>query len=211
MAEKRKICVVIGSVPVGENPFEGRDRNKYFVICADGGYDNAVKFGIVPDLLIGDFDSVRSSLPDGVQTIRLKVEKDETDTMAAVEEGMKCGCREFELYGIIGGERFDHSFASLCTLQYISTQGCKAVIISDKLRIFLLNGGKLMLKSIKGSTVSVFPFGCASCEVSYSGLKYPLEHARLYSENALGVSNCACSDNAEVIVHSGNALIMVQK
>ncbi len=54
-------------------------------ICADGGYDNAVKFGVIPDLLIGDFDSVQNSLPEDVETIRLKVEKDDTDTLAAVQ------------------------------------------------------------------------------------------------------------------------------
>ncbi|MFR1804855.1 MAG: thiamine diphosphokinase, partial [Faecalispora jeddahensis] len=31
-----------------------------FVICADGGLDVAAQYGIVPDLLVGDFDSIQT-------------------------------------------------------------------------------------------------------------------------------------------------------
>lgn len=181
------------------------------MICADGGYDNAVKFGIVPDLLIGDFDSVQNSLPDEVETIRLKIEKDDTDTLAAVKEGIQRGYREFELVGVLGGSRIDHSYANLCVLQYLGSQGCKAVIKDGQRKVFLLNGGRLTLSGMKGSTVSVFPFGCASCEVSYTGLQYPLEQAILYSNIPLGVSNCVIEESAQIIVHNGDALIIVQR
>jgi thiamine pyrophosphokinase len=211
MAEERKICVIISSAPIEENPFDKADMSARFVICADGGYDSAVRFGVTPDLLIGDFDSVENALPDNVETIRLKVEKDDTDTLAAVREGIRRGFREFELFGALGGERFDHSFANLCVLQYLATQGCKAMIADGLNRAFLLMGGRLTLSGIEGATLSVFPFGCASCEVTYSGLQYPLKHAVLHSEFPLGVSNRIMKDTAQVTVHSGNALILVQR
>lgn len=211
MAEKRKICIIIGSVPITENPFENADMQSCFVICADGGYDNAVKFGVIPNLLIGDFDSVQNNLPEDVETIRLKVEKDDTDTLAAVREGMRRGYREFELFGVLGGERFDHSFANLCVLQYLASQGCKAVIFDGLNRAFLLQGGRLTLSGMKGATLSVFPFGCASCEVTYSGLQYPLKHATLHCEIPLGVSNRIDKETAQVTIHSGSALILLQR
>mgnify|MGYP000996413704 CR=1 FL=1 len=211
MEKKKEICVVIGSVPVGKAVFEGIPWDRCFVVCADGGYDNAVRDGIRPDLLIGDFDSVQNSLPEGVKTIRLKVEKDDTDTFAAVKEGIRRGYRDFVLAGVFGGERSDHSYASLCVLQYLCRQGCRAVMEGDRCRIFMLGGGKLILRKMKGKTVSVFPFGCVSCEVSYSGLKYPLTHSLLLSDTPRGVSNRAVGDAASVTVHSGNALIMVER
>lgn len=210
MAKERKICVIIGSVPIDQDIFQDVDMQERFVICADGGYDNAVKCGIQPDLLIGDFDSVQNKLPDEVETIRLKIEKDDTDTLAAVKEGIQRGYHQFELVGVLGGERFDHSYANLCVLQYLCSQGCKAVIKDGSCRIFLLNGGRLTLSKMKGSTVSVFPFGCASCEVSYTGLQYPLEQAILYSNFPLGVSNSITDDTAQIVVHSGDALVIVQ-
>ena len=211
MGKKREICVVIGSVPVKNDALKKLDRARCFIICADGGYDNAVRYGIQPDLLIGDFDSVKSELPGDVETVRLKVEKDDTDTFAAVKEGLRRGYRSFVLAGVFGGERSDHSYASLSVLQYLCGQGCKAVMEGDRCRVFLLRGGKLTLRGMKGKTVSIFPFGCVSCEVSYTGLQYPLSRTLLFSDTPLGVSNRAVDDSASVTVHSGDALIMVER
>jgi len=209
MAEK--ICVIIGSAPVAAGELREMDRKNRFVVCADGGYDAAMQSGVIPDLLIGDFDSIRSELPKDVETIRLKVEKDDTDTFAAVKEGMRRGYRRFELYGVLGGERMDHSFASLCVLQYLASQGCKAVILDGSRRVFLMDGGRLTLSGMKGRTVSVFPFGCSTCEVTYSGLKYPLEEAVLESSIPLGASNRILEETAQITVSSGDALVFVEK
>jgi thiamine pyrophosphokinase len=211
MAEERKICAVVGAAPIAENPFSDLDRNQRFIICADGGYDTLVKFGVVPDLLVGDFDSMQSEIPRSIRTIRLKREKDDTDFFVAVKEGIRLGFRDFELYGALGGERFDHSYANLCVLQYLCTQGCRAFISDGCRRVFLLCGGRITISGMRGAVLSVFPFGCAACEVSYIGMKYPLENATLSSEIPLGVSNEITEDTAQITVHSGNALIIVQK
>lgn len=211
MEEIKNICTIIGSVPLEENPFEGLDLRNHLVICADGGYDNAAKFGIRPDLLIGDFDSVQNPLPDDIETVRLPVEKDDTDTFAATKEGLRRGCHMFEFFGVIGGARFDHSIASLSVLQHLSLRGCKAVIQDGSRQFFVLSGGRLTLKDMEGATLSVFPFGCASCEVSYTGLQYPLNHATLYSDVPLGVSNCIKENITQITLHNGCALVIVQQ
>ena len=202
---------MIGSVPIERDAFQKLDRSASYIVCADGGYDNAARCGIIPDLLVGDFDSVRADLPKNVETIRLKVEKDDTDTFAAVKECIRRGYRNFELYGMLGGARMDHSYANFCVLQYLASQGCRAVIVQGDRRIFLLNGGRLTLSGMKGRTVSVFPFGCASCEVSYTGLKYSLESAVLESAVPLGVSNLIAEDTAQITVHSGDAIVFVER
>lgn len=210
MGEQKKKCLIIGSVPMeNDHSLEELDLRDCFVICADGGYDNALKLGVVPNLLIGDFDSIKHELPTDVEMIRLKVEKDDTDMMAAVREGYHRGFRDFILTGALGGERFDHSYANYCVLQCLNRMNCSAVIADGKRRVFFLNGGKLTVNSMQGATVSVFPFGCSSCTVSYTGMQYPLSRAVLYSYSPLGVSNRIVSREASVIVHSGGALVMV--
>ncbi|MCI1966535.1 MAG: thiamine diphosphokinase [Oscillospiraceae bacterium] len=209
--EQKVTCMVIGSVPMQKNIiFNEYKKENCYVICADGGLDNANRFQISPDLLIGDFDSYRGELPGGVETIRLKVEKDETDTLAAVKEGIRRGFRSFVLFGELGGERFDHSYGNLCVLQYLCHQGCKAVLIGENCRLFLLSGGRLSLNGMKGSTVSVFPFGCSACRVSYIGMKYPLTKTVLHSDNPLGVSNRIEAEEARIAIHDGDALIIIQ-
>jgi len=204
-----KKCIIIGSAPFENyDVFQEIDWKDAFVICADGGVDAAVLNHVTPDLIIGDFDSIKGELPKDIETIKLEIEKDDTDMMSAIRAGLKRGFRVFVLLGALGG-RFDHSFANLCALQYLASQGCKATIISQGCRVFLLNGGRLNLSKLKGSTVSVFPFGVASCTVSYRGLKYPLTEARLSADNPLGVSNEIIEEDAQIILHEGNALIIV--
>ncbi|WP_411676666.1 thiamine diphosphokinase [Caproicibacter sp.] len=210
MGEK-VICMVIGSVPIDSAKNFGEYKPEdCFVICADGGLENANRFQIRPDLLIGDFDSYRGELPGQVETIRLAVEKDETDTLAAVKEGIRRGFRQFALFGVLGGKRFDHSYANLCVLQYLSRQGCKSVLVGEFCRVFLICGGRLTLNGMRGATVSVFPFGCPACRVSYIGMKYPLTKSVLHSDDPLGVSNRIEAEEARVSVHDGDALILVQ-
>lgn len=210
MGKIMKKCVIIGSAPLSDaGAVDDSGRDNCFVICADGGLDNARQFGITPDLLIGDFDSVQGALPEGIETIRLNVEKDETDSMAAVKEGLRRGYRDFVLTGVLGGERFDHSVANLCVLSYLCHQGCKAALWDGNCRAFLIRESGITLTGLAGSTVSVFPFGCASCSVSYTGLKYPLTNRTLVPDFPLGVSNRIESDTARIVVHSGDALVLI--
>ncbi len=212
MEKRIRKCAVIGAAPVTDGSvFDEMEQGSY-VICADGGMDSALKYGLKPDLVIGDFDSTEmESPPAGVETIRLKTEKDDTDMLAAVMEGLKRGYRDFVLYGALGGERFDHSFANLCVLQYLVKNGCKALICDGHCRVFLINDGRLILSGVSGKTVSVYPFGGASCMVSYMGLKYPLTRAVLTSDNPRGTSNVVVGSSAQITVHSGSALIIVER
>lgn len=206
-----KTCVIIGSVPVTKPEKLKEYCVDSFVICADGGFDVAMQHGIAPDLIVGDFDSIKAELPQEVETIQLPVHKDDSDTMFAIREAMRRGYQEFILFGVLGGERFDHSYASLCTLQFIAMQNGRGVIMGDNCQVFVLSSGRLRLKDMVGQGISVFPFGVPSCMVSYQGLEYPLNRHTLYSQDPLGVSNRILEPQAEIILHSGIALIMIQE
>lgn len=73
------------------------------VIAADAGYETCRTAGITPDVILGDFDSMDAP-EGGPGVIRLPVEKDDTDTMAAVKLGLERGCKEFYIYGGTGGK-----------------------------------------------------------------------------------------------------------
>ena len=74
------------------------------MIAVDGGYDTCRKYDIVPDLIVGDFDSVQESdmpqiaeiakiAPDHV--VLLPTEKDDTDMLAAIRIGLEKAVRNF--------------------------------------------------------------------------------------------------------------------
>ena len=92
--------------------------------------------------------------------------------------------------GCLGGARFDHSLANLEVLQYILQHSGYGVMADSHTKVFLIAGSRLRLTEMKGATVSVFPYGTASCTVTYQGLLYPLAHDTLTSGGVLmGVSN----------------------
>lgn len=53
-------CVILGAGPIQNTQItRGFVRQDDFILCADGGYAHARRMGLRPDLLIGDFDSVK--------------------------------------------------------------------------------------------------------------------------------------------------------
>ena len=87
-------------------------------IAADAGLHLCERLGVRPDVVLGDFDSmdVRQAPAD---CIRVPVEKDDTDTMLALREGLRRGCDTFYLYGATGGARLDHTLANLQSLAFL--------------------------------------------------------------------------------------------
>ena len=211
MAAEKQKCMIIGASPILDGRvFQEFDPKDYFVICADGGYETALKLGLVPDLVVGDFDSAQKRPPASLRTLVLPVEKDVADTMFAALKGLAKGLRDFVLLGCLGGPRFDHSLASIETLLYLRDHGAWGFLADERTKVFLLREEKLRITKLKGATVSVFPYGCPTCTVSYTGLQYPLTRGSLTVGGLLmGVSNSITADDAEIKVHSGTALVAV--
>ncbi len=207
---KDKKCMIIGAVPMESDAvFKEFNPTDYYVICADGGYDNAVRFGITPDLVIGDFDSAQKRPAKDIRTVTLPVHKDVTDTMGAVLIGQKLGMTSYVLVGCIGGARFDHSIANLHVLLYIANHGGSGVLCTEDTKIFVLRGGRVVFTELKGATVSVFPFDGSSCNVTYEGLEYPLYQKNLMTASTLGTSNSIVADRAEIRVNIGCAVVVL--
>ena len=99
------------------------------VIAADAGYRACQRAGIVPDLLLGDFDSMEQ--PDFPNIRRSPVEKDDTDTMLAVKTALEEGCDTVYIYGGTGGKRLDHTLANLQTLLFLRRRGARGYLYDD--------------------------------------------------------------------------------
>ena len=211
MAAEKRECMIIGASPIRSGRvFKEFDAREYFVICADAGFETAAQHGVVPDLIVGDFDSAKAPPPEGVKCMKLPVEKDVTDTMFAVMKGLAKGYRQFVLLGCLGGPRFDHSIASLEALRFLRDHGGQGYLADDRTKVFLLYDERLTITDMKGATVSVFPYGCASVNVSYSGLQYPLTRDDLTTGGlVMGVSNTITADKATIRVHTGTALVVI--
>ena len=93
------ICYIIGAGECAPMDFDPGETD--LLIAADGGYRAVCDAGMRPDLIVGDFDSL-GGVPTDAPVIRCPVEKDDTDTMIAIKEGLARGYQRFQIYGGLG-------------------------------------------------------------------------------------------------------------
>lgn len=199
-----KKCVIFGAGEYGETlPHPEAD---VFYIAADGGLTKMREAGITPDLIVGDFDSLKTALPENVPVIKLPVEKDVTDMDAAINEGIKRGNGHFVLYGGMGG-RPDHTLANISLLARLSQKGFSGEMTDGKFTVTAITDAVLSLPKKEEGDISVFSFTDKSEGVSIKGLKYELKNGTLYSRFALGVSNSFIGKEARISVKKGTLII----
>ena len=213
MAEKiKQRCIILCASPYCQRDFINKIVTENdFVICADGGLDTALQCGIQPDVLIGDFDSLKAKQyvqTKNYPTILLPKEKDDTDSISSIRYALRQGCKDFVLLGATGG-RIDHTYANLHLLKFLYHNDCSAIIQDQYTDIYYTE--KTLTLYEQGRTISILPYGCNTAEVSLSGFKYPAEHMIMHSDFPIGISNVALSEQCTVEVYTGGVLIIVNK
>ena len=203
---KNPVCHIVGA-----GDFFGMEKPKDgdLLIAADGGLKYLKELGIEPDLIIGDFDSLGEN-PDGKNIITLPCEKDDTDTAAAVNEGIKLGYKAFCLYGMVGG-RFEHTVANLQLLANLTKRGFSASIDAGENVYTSLTNSKISFNEKAEGFISVFSHSDFSQGVSIRNLKYNIDNAELKNTVALGVSNEFVGKKGEIEVKNGTLLIVHPK
>ncbi|MCL2754278.1 MAG: thiamine diphosphokinase [Oscillospiraceae bacterium] len=180
-------CIIVGASPECAAIAE-HENAQAFVIAVDGGYDRLTECGIVPDLVIGDFDSLTGKLPVTVETLRFPQEKDESDTELAVQEAIRRGCKAFRIYGALGG-RLDHTLANIALMISLSERGYDCRLIGEREWLTaVVSNSRFKLDCATGQTVSVFTADESAHGVTLTGFKYPLANAVL-QRGTRGLSN----------------------
>lgn len=178
------------------------------IIAADGGYDRAIAMGITPDIFIGDMDSVKAPVSD-IEKIRLCVEKDFTDTEAAIERALDLGCKSITVIGGIGS-RFDHSMANACLLKKYAGSGSEIILKDSHNEMFAFKES-CVIKGHRGDTVSFLPLDSVVSDVTLEGFYYPLERADVKIGETLTVSNIITDDTAKVTAKEGVLLAIIAR
>ena len=180
-----------------------------FIICADGGYQNAKKLGIRPHLVISDFDSYPQDALAGEETIVLPVEKDRTDSQAALEYLLDNGYTHIKMIGCMG-TRFDHTLANVHLLALAADRGAQAVLIQETNQVMLCDH-TITVPRLPGYKLSLLPLGGPVRGITATGVYYPLTGQDMELSFPYGVSNEFTADHAEISVQSGRLLVMLCK
>lgn len=180
-----------------------------FIIACDRGYAHACREGIVPDLLMGDFDSYSGSLPSNIPIERFKKEKDDTDTMLAIRHAIAHGFASLRICCAMGG-RPDHLYANFQSLAFAVRAGLRASMDDERTFVTALAPGEHCIKARPGWSLSLFALTERVKGICLSGTKYELEGGSLDYFFPLGVSNEFRGD-ARICFDSGMLLVICSK
>lgn len=186
-----------------------------FLICADGGANSAVLSGRIPDLLIGDLDSILTKNLKlcekmGCVIERYPCQKDETDLELALSKAEEradfVGEREIWLYGATG-KRIDHFLGNLGLMLACARRGFRIRLVDSEHEIWVLQG-RDEIRGLQGQEISLIALSDRAV-VTTEGLYYPLEHGVLLQESPRGISNVFLGEKAVVEVHEGWVMVVL--
>lgn len=182
------------------------------VIAADGGLAHAATLDVVPDMIVGDMDSVTNELLAQYADVERETHsarKDQLDLELALDAAVARGATTLRIAGAFGG-RLDQSLAALLIAARHSAGGLRISLHSGSDEVLVVAPGDSVEAATRpGATVSLLALGNGAV-VSFSGVEYPLERAPLPFGTGLGVSNVALGDIVRLSVHgSGGAVALV--
>ena len=205
-----KCLIITGGDVVSKDILDREIANADYIIVADSGYDKLDDYDIVPDLILGDFDSIenidelRSHVDYNVMEYPAK--KNYTDTELAVREAIKRNAKSVVIIGGTG-TRYDHSLSNVFLLQLLDENGVSGKIIDDNnIVIYAENREVQVVKEYEN--LSIIPLDKEGLEVSTVGMEYELYDEILYFSSSRGVSNIISGQSGKVRLHRGRALII---
>jgi thiamine pyrophosphokinase len=182
------------------------------VVAADGGTLHALAAGVVPDLVVGDMDSLgeegtRRVGERGATLERHPSRKDKMDGHLAVLAAGKRGATDLDLLCAAGG-RLDAVFALPHLLLAAGRMGVRATVFAAWGEMLVVEDGSREVVGAPGESVSVFPLTGTAEDVTLEGFEYPLEGARIEAGDTLGFHNEMAGGEARVAVGSGALLVI---
>jgi thiamine pyrophosphokinase len=208
----RAIIIAAGEAEKGSG-WERWVRAGDWIIGADGGAARALDWGLTPQVVIGDMDSLPGALRDDLEArgsafIEHPRAKDETDLELALTYAVQQGAEEIVVLGALGG-RLDHTLANLLLLALPSLEGTMVRIVDGAGEVLLVGSRKVLtLRGSPGDLVSLLPIGGDAFGVTTTGLAWALQNDRLRFGFSRGVSNEMTAREARVEVEQGLLLVV---
>lgn len=200
-------CVVVGGARIGDyaNVQKHLNSDDFFVFC-DSGLKHLLPLGVKADLIVGDFDSIENPCLDA-ETIVLPCEKDDTDTVFALKEGINRGFQDFLFLGVVG-ERFDHTVGNISMLLYLDSIGGSGMIVDDYSQMTVVSSAPAYVEDMF-SYFSLLNISGVAKGVTIENAKYPLCDAEITCEYQYGISNEVLKGKtAKVSVKEGRLLLV---
>ncbi len=184
------------------------------VICADAGMNFCREAKLLPDVILGDFDSAkpedlkyfREICPDRIHTF--PSEKDETDTELAVDCAIRRGADRITILGGTG-TRLDHMAGNLQLLLKALDANVECFLVDSHNRVRMIRDPLTLDREDRfGDYVSLIPFTPEVEGLTLTGFVYEVENFTLKCGMARGISNEIRDEKAQITFRSGILLVV---
>jgi thiamine pyrophosphokinase len=177
-----------------------------FIVCADGGAAHLKRMGIVPDVLVGDFDSIDTEhlqyyREKNVEVYKYPKEKNMTDTELAVKVAIDRGYKDIVIIGGTGG-RLDHTLSNILLLKKMLDRGIMGKVVNEHNEIFL-TAGSVEVIAQEEYNLTLLPVTERVEGITTKGLYYPLRGETIEMGSSRGVSNKFVAGKAQISITSG--------
>ena len=187
-----KAVIIGGGTPPSKKLLEQELADAKVLICADGGGNCLHKYKIVPEYLLGDFDSIDKEVLEFfidsnciIETF--PTEKDCTDSEICFEKAIQLKATSITMLGFTGS-RLDHFLGNLGLLKKSLSLGVKSIIRDDNNKIFIINES-CTVKAEENKFVSLQAYSDVVENLSLGGVKYPLTGYNLLKGDLRTISN----------------------
>jgi thiamine pyrophosphokinase len=186
------------------------------IIAANGGTLHCKKLGIMPEVIIGDFDSlatedITSFRAAGVELIQYSSHKDETDLELALQLALDRNLNRVFILGAMGA-RWDMTIANVLLAAQDKFSAMDIRLLDGSQELSILRGeGKVDIQGRQGDSLSLIPIHGDAIGVSTYGLEYSLKDEKLYFGSPRGVSNVILADHAQLSIREGVLLVCLMK
>ena len=187
------------------------------VIAGDRGLEALYQLKIIPNHVVGDFDSVSPEILEFYKKQpkiifhTYNAEKDNTDTDIALKLAIQMKSSEITILGALG-KRMDHAIANIHILKDALGANIPCQILDEHNRIYLVNTEKTLEKDkVYGKYISLIPLTSTVEGLTLKGFKYPLNRYNLPIGTSLGISNEIIEDIAHIKMEKGILIVIESK
>jgi len=204
------IMLVLGGKPPEINWLKEIGTNYKEIWAVDSGGEICRKAGLLPEYLIGDFDSLRKNDKEwfhshGVEIIQYPADKDLTDYQLCLRTAAEKGKKNVIVTGGWGG-RFDHAYSNLYSAMWGMEFGVRVLCLADENEsLFYVYAGESIEINFK---ITPYAFSLIALEslsvVSVNGAKWNLSYSQINQKHPYAISNKPEKDSIKIDVHNGS-------
>lgn len=208
-----KRAVIVSNGTIRDEGFSREVIKKgSFIIAADGGSRHLINLNIIPDLIIGDLDSLDQQEISRISNEKTGIlsypcDKDKSDTQLALEYALDRGAAKIVILGGFG-DRIDHTLANLHLLIKGVERGVDVRLLDEKNEAFVINKSA-EIEGVPGTVLSLLPLSSRVKGIFTKGLKYPLKEGVMEIGNPYGISNEIVKTPVKIEIASGYLLIII--